>query len=117
MPDHFSRLKFEQIDEIVKADRSFDDKAVELTCLVVTESTVNGRRSFRISSALDPEQKLTIPARIPEKLLRELGEDSPAAPGADRKWKYVVQGRLSGGKDALRLEVESICRRSKMKKN
>jgi hypothetical protein len=71
---------------------------------------------FQLSSALDPEQKLKIEARIPEKLLKDLGEDSPAAPGADCKWKYVVRGRLSGDKNALLLETDSICRRSKAKK-
>ncbi|MBP5532106.1 MAG: hypothetical protein J6Y54_08795, partial [Lentisphaeria bacterium] len=116
MPDHPSQLKFEQIAEIVKADRSFDGKTVELVCLVVPEIAANGKKSFRMTSALDPEQTLTIPAEIGEKLLSDLGEDSPTAPGADRKWKYVVRGSLYGDKDGLRLEVDAICRRSKMKK-
>ena len=116
MPDRYSQLQFRQIDEIVAAGRNFDDKAVELVCLAVPEETKAGGGTFRMSSARDPEQKLTIRADIPEKLLAELGDDSPAAPGADRKWKYVVRGKLSGDRNGLRLAVESIGRSSKMKK-
>ena len=115
MPDRHSPLKFKQIDEIAEAGRSFDDKEVELICLVVPAGVENGRRVFRMSSALDPEQKLTIRAHIPEKLLDGLGTDSPTALGADRKWKYVVRGELSGDKNGLTLEVGSIGRSSKMK--
>ena len=116
MPDHPSQLRFSQIAEIVGAGRSFDDKAVEVTCLVAPLKAGSGTGGFRMSSARDPEQKLTIRAEIPERLLAELGGDSPAAPGADRKWKYVVTGRLSGDRNGLRLAVESIGRSSKMKK-
>ena len=111
MPDHRSKLTFGQIGEIVEAGREFDGKAVELLCLVTPEP---GGRTFLVKS-LDREQTLTIRARIPEKLLEELGSDSPAAAGANRDWKYVVTGRLSGDRNALTLEVDGICRRSKLK--
>ena len=113
MPDHHTKLAFEQIGEIVGDGRRFEDKSVELLCLV-TPGGPEG--TFRVKSP-DQEQKLVIQARIPEKLLEKLGADSPAAPGAKPEWKYIVSGRLSGAKDRLALEVDGIGRRSKLMKN
>ena len=114
MPDHPSKLAFAQISEIVAAGRSFDGKSVELLCLAVPASDDSGGGVFLLRS-IDPEQELSIRARIPEQLLAKLGDDAPSAERAERK--YIVVGRLSGDRNALTLDVESIGRRSKLKKN
>ena len=117
MPDHPSKLAFAQISEIVAAGRSFDGKSVELLCLAVPAPEApddSGGRMFLLRS-IDPEQELAIRARIPERLLAELGDDAPSAVKAERK--YIVVGRLSGDRNGLTLEAESIGRRSKLKKN
>ena len=117
MPDHYTQLEFERIEEIVNAGRRFKDKAVELTCLAIPAAGAADAEfaEFEATSP-DREQKLAIRAKIPRKLLDELGKDSPLAPEAKREWKYVVKGKLAGGKGELKLkDVEFICRRSKMK--
>ena len=113
MPDHYSKLDFYRIEEIAEAGRRFEDKNVEVICHI--ERVPGDGRTFRLHS-IDPERKLVIAAKIPQKLLDGLGDDSPAAKEARPEWKYVVRGGLSGGGGKFMMEVAELGRKSKMKK-
>ena len=116
MPDRYSLLGFDQIEQIVAVGRHFDNKNVELVSLAAAAPAEAGGGEYLKYTLSSPDRELQqqlgtrIEARIPAPLIAELGKDAPDRNHPERK--YIVRGTLTsleGG--VLLMEVSEIVKK------